>query len=594
MIEPRVYRAAFLPAIAVALFAMFSLESRPPALPQGLAADILFDGRLARVETARIVRAQPDRRPGSPGNEALANSVAGTLAERGFETQVDRFRSEGERLVNVVARRVGASPRQVIVMAPRDSIEAPDASGSASDTAALLELSRVLEGRATRKTLVFVSVDGSTLGGAGARRFASTLPDPEVVDGLIVLSNLGAQRAEGSQIVPWSNDTRRVSLGLEATTTASVGQELDRMPGRDSTLSQLARMALPLGLGDQGVLLERRIEAIRVSGSGELAPERPAQTAEEIDPDRIGALGRAALRTVSALDSGPRPEHGPESYLTLGRTVLPGWSLVLLSLCLLLPPLVASIDAFARARRRRAAVGPYLRWLAAATLPWIAGLVVAELIVLAGQAPDAPPAPLEPGAEPLDAAAATVLGGVAATVALSWILLRPLVARGVRVGSPPAAGAGVATALVLSLAGLLAWLLNPYAALVLVPALHAWTLLLLAPRDPPRRWGRALALALGLAAPVLVVLVQASNLGLGPLEGLWYGFLLVTGHQVGLASSLLAALLLGALSGVVAVAAARGPRESERDRDQDLPRILGPGGYAGPGSLGGTESALRQ
>jgi hypothetical protein len=478
-------------------------------------------------------------------------------------------------------------------MAPRDSLEAPDASGSASDTAALLELSRVLEGRATRKTLVFVSVDGSTLGGAGARRFASTLSDPGQVDAVIVLSNLGSAEVEGSPIVPWSNDTRRVSLGLEATTASSAGEELGRAPGRDSTLSQLARMAMPIGLGDQGVLLERHVEALRISGSGELPPKRPARDMAEVDPDRIGALGRTALRAVSALDAGPRPEHGPDNYLTLGRTVLPGWAVVLLSLCLLLPPLVASVDAFARARRRRAAVGPYLRWLAGATVPWIVGLVLAELIVLAGQAPDAPPAPLEPGAEPLDAAAAVVLGAVVAAVALSWMLLRPLVSRGVRVGSPPAPGAGVATALVLSLAGLATWLLNPFAALMLVPALHAWTLLLLAPKSRPRRWGRVVTLALGLAAPVLVILVQAANLDLGPIEGLWYGFLLVTGHQIGLASALLAAVLLGALTGVVALAWAT-PVEGEPGRDQDLPPILGPGGYAGPGSLGGTESALRQ
>jgi len=43
--EPRVYRAAFIPALLVVVLTMFSLQGRPRPLPQGLAADVLFDGR---------------------------------------------------------------------------------------------------------------------------------------------------------------------------------------------------------------------------------------------------------------------------------------------------------------------------------------------------------------------------------------------------------------------------------------------------------------------------------------------------------------------------------------------------------------------
>jgi hypothetical protein len=64
MIEPRVYRAAFVPALLALFLTMFSLQSRPPPLEQGLAADILFDGRLAAIESARIAEREPDRRAG--------------------------------------------------------------------------------------------------------------------------------------------------------------------------------------------------------------------------------------------------------------------------------------------------------------------------------------------------------------------------------------------------------------------------------------------------------------------------------------------------------------------------------------------------
>ena len=68
MIEPAVYRAAFVPALLAVLLAMFSLEDRPRALPQGLAADVLFDGRVAAVRAAAIAEGNPDRRAGSPGD----------------------------------------------------------------------------------------------------------------------------------------------------------------------------------------------------------------------------------------------------------------------------------------------------------------------------------------------------------------------------------------------------------------------------------------------------------------------------------------------------------------------------------------------
>src|SRR3954447_9847431 len=84
LIEPRVYRAAFVPALLVLVLAAFSLESRPRPLPQGLAADVLFDGDLAGQAAAQIAEQSPDRRVGSAGDRAMARQVAGQLGRRGF------------------------------------------------------------------------------------------------------------------------------------------------------------------------------------------------------------------------------------------------------------------------------------------------------------------------------------------------------------------------------------------------------------------------------------------------------------------------------------------------------------------------------
>src|SRR3954454_15147613 len=101
MLELRLYRAAFIPAVLAAVLAMFSLESRPKPLPQGLAADVLFDGRQAAGQADQIAERAPNRRAGTLGDTATAELVAQTFTDRGFTVERDAFRSQGRDLVNV-------------------------------------------------------------------------------------------------------------------------------------------------------------------------------------------------------------------------------------------------------------------------------------------------------------------------------------------------------------------------------------------------------------------------------------------------------------------------------------------------------------
>lgn len=590
MIEPRIYRAAFLPTLFAVVVAMFSLESRPAPLPQGLAADVLFEGRLAAGTMRQIAERHPDRRPGTLGNEAVADLVALQLRQRGYDPVVRRrFSAEGRRLENVIGRKPGAVRDQIVVAAARDSAgKGADATGSAADTAALLELARVFEGRSTRATIVLASIDGSSVGDAGARDLYDAVRAEGPVRALIVLSNLAAARSRGPLVVPWSDDASRGSIALERTAASSLRQELGGLPSEEGAVGQLARLAFPIGIGAQGVLLAEGAPAVRISGSGELPPAASGEA--DADVDRLGSLGRAALRTASALDSGRRLEHGPSSYVIVARNVLPGWALALIALVLLLPPLVASVDAAARARRRRERLARWWLWTLAGAAPFALGLVVAEFLVLVGQAPQAPAAPEPPASEPPGASGIVTLALVAAAVAVAWVLLRPALARRAgAAGDPLRPGAGAATSLALSVAGLVLWLANPFAALVLVPAVHLWMLAMVAGARPPVR---AVLVALGLVAPLGVALYYLARLSLDPLEGAWYLFLLVTGHHVGLFSALLGCVLLGLLGSTLAVALAQ-MRAGEPPPPQG-PRLRGPAGYAGPGSLGGTESAITQ
>ena len=591
MIEPRIYRAAFLPAMIALLVVAFSFQARPPALEQGLPSDVVFDEEAAGAQARELATVAPDRRPGAEGDRAVADLMRRALRSRQFATEVDRFKDgEGTQLTNVVGTRAGSSRRQIVVIAGRDAASVPELGGSAADTAALLELARVLQGRAPRKTVVIVSADGSTRGDAGVRRWVEKQARPDLIDAAIVVDELGVRQSRGPLLVGYSNDHKRTSLGLERTAAASLRQELGSAPSTDGFLAQIPRLAAPIGVGAQGVLIEHGIDGLRLSGSGELdaAPSR------ELNDPRYGQLGRSLLRLFSALDAGGKPVHGPPSYITASTKLLPGWAIALLAGTLLLPPLFASVDAFARARRQGEEVARWFGWLGAGVAAFVAAYLVAELYVLAGAVPDPPPAPLQPATVSFDG---TASGGLALSLlvaALAWFFGQRLVGERLQLMHRPDAGTGVAIALSLSLVGVAVWLLDPYTALVLVPALHAWMLAALA----PVRRGPALGLiAAGLAPLALVALYYCRHFDFGPLDAAWYAFLLVTGHQTGLAATLLACALAGLLVALVTLAIARRDVPSRRARPPSgppRPPVFGPGGYAGPGALGGTHSGTRR
>ena len=598
MIEPRVYRAAFVPALLAIVLAMFSFESRPRALPQGLAADVLFDGAQAADLATRIATDSPDRRAGTRGDLATAELVADAFAARGFrggqgeQPLLQRFTYAGHDLMNVVGLRAGSSRRAIVIVAARDAGSIPDAPGSAADTAALMQLARVYQGRPSQKTLVLASVDGSDLGEVGTRELISDLPPPESVDAVLVMSDLGARSSNGPLLQAWSNDSRRAGIGLQRTVANSIRDEVGRSAGGSGAFGQFARLSFPIGIGAQGVLLEKGYDAVRISGSGELPPDGDGPV-EAIDEDRLGMLGRATLRTLGAVDQGPRPEHGPESYVLAVSQVLPGWVISLLAGALLLPVLVASVDAFARARRRQVDVLRWLRWVAAWVAPFLAALALAQFLALVGATPTPPPAPVPPSVLPLDAAALAVLAGVAACMVLALFLARWLAVRpdaGLR--EPVEPGAGVALALAIATGSLLLWLVNPFAALLAVPAAHLWMLTVVTRPAPPRRL-RAVLIGVGVAPAVLVAVYYMFALNLDPLHGAWYLLMLVTGHSVGIVLAVIGCLMLAAACGTAEIAW-RLPDEDEDDQGPQGPTVYGPGSYAGPGSLGGTQSALRR
>jgi hypothetical protein len=210
-----------------------------------------------------------------------------------------------------------------------------------------------------------------------------------------------------------------------------------------------------------------------------------------------------------------------------------------------------------------------------------------------------PAAPVLPDALPLDGRAVTAVVAVALTFALSWLLWTGLVRRLAWAARPDSETAGLPMLVVLLVVGAIAWLGNPLTALLVVPALHLWLALAVPERlelGRPARRAAALALVvLGVLPLLALIAFYAHQLGLGAPEVAWMALLLLGGGHVGLAAAVVWSLALGcAAAAAIMAVGSRAVHAPPRVADGVEVTIRGPMSYAGPGSLGGTESALRR
>jgi hypothetical protein len=257
---------------------------------------------------------------------------------------------------------------------------------------------------------------------------------------------------------------------------------------------------------------------------------------------------------------------------------------------LLLPALLTALDGFFRVRRRRLAVGPWMAWLAATGLPVVLAWIWVRALGITGalEPPDAPVLPLPP----FDRAGALALASVAVVLLLGWFGVRALVLARAGARSSPAAGSlAAASGVVLCTLTALVWVLNPYTAALLLPAAHLW-LFAAAPGTRLRGWAGVAAVVAGLLPFAFAALYYAVALGLDPLELVWMALLSAASGQLSVVVAVIAAALLACLAGLLTIM--RTVRRAEAGSEPKPLRTRGPATYAGPGSLGGTESALRR
>jgi hypothetical protein len=590
MLDPRIYRTGLV-AVALAVIVLaFSLGDQQGPLTTTLAPEA-FNGGHAYATMTRLAKEYPNRRPGSGADLAIAREVTRLMSVNGFFVSKSEFRAQTadgqQTLTNITGVRPGLTSGSIVVVAHRDSLTSPG-TAEVSGTAVLEELAHDLPGETHRHTIVLASTSGST-GEGGAIQLARSLNQP--VDAVIVLGDVAGTGLRQPVVVPWSNAQAVAPPRLRNTVATALSQQAQLPPGAPSLGGQFAHLAFPFTATEQGPFGDAGESAVLMSVSGDRAPAGDEPTS----PSRISAMGRSVLQTINALDSGPSVP-APSAYLLFDGKVVPAWAVSVFVLALILPVLAATVDGMARARRRGHPILRWAVWALASAIPFALALLPVLGARLIGLFHARPTAPVSADAVPLHTAGIVILAAIVVVIALGFALLRPMIIRAAHVGSSglvsesDAPGAASGLLLVLCVATLAIWTANPFAAALLIPALHLWLWVV----GPDMRLRRSLALALvagGVAAPLLVIIYYGRSLGLDPVGLAWSGVLLVAGGHVSLISAVEWSVVAGCALGIVLIAA-RSVREAPAEEQPVT--IRGPVTYAGPGSLGGTKSALRR
>ena len=553
MVDLRLYRAAFLPALIALVALLFSLQSLPGPL-RPLISPATFDQAAAARFTKQILARAPERTPGSTGDATAAAMVTKAFAAvpRGEvlrQSFSGTFGGNDVSMQNVVLRLPGSSDRVVALVAPRDTGSGPGATTSAAATGALEELAIELGSARHSTTLLLASTDGSSAGAAGAKQLASALLDSGTVDGVVILAAPGAANPRGPYLIDTADGPERGGVALERTAERALTDQAGVHVSRPGVLTQLARLAIPSGVGEQAPLITRGINAVTLSASGELPPAPSADGPDSLSPRTLGQFGRAALDVVLSLDASPGSlAQSPRSYVEVGGNLVPGWAISVLGLALILPALVAGVDALARAARQGLA-RTALIWAVPRALPPLGALALLYLLALIGIV-TRPASPFDPQTITAGAPEIVALLFLAAVAAVVWRLLR---ANRVPAGvDPEAAAAALGVLAVLALVGI--WAANPYLALLALPLAHLWIPQAQRRRSAPRV---RVAILVGVALLPIVLAIEsvASRLGLGASMP-WQAVVAIGDGGIPVVIAVTVAALGGWLASLVVVAGA--------------------------------------
>ncbi len=543
-----------LPALLAVLFSVSTtgVLPRPPLEP-------LFDGQAAADLASRLTTEYPDRIPGTLGAEGAALWYRETVAALGLSVEDDTWTEDlpelgRVELRNVVAVVPGRSEEAIVLVAHRDNagVDRPQAE-NASGTAALIELARGFapQGAATgalpHRTLVLVSTDAGSYGGAGAKRFARESP---LADGAIAVIVLDGIDRRGQPSVAISGDRPASPARALVRTAAERMREETGLEARlPSVPAQLVDLGIPYAEREQGPFLAEGLAAVTLSTDG--APFTSLSAAETGRAvERLEQVGRATEAIVGSVDASVGAAFRTPDSLFLSDRAASGWAIRLMLVVAVVPFALGVVDLIVRCRRRALPFRPALRALRTRALFWLYGGLLLWIGGLLGIFPTGSALALPPHSEPVSDWPVAGLALLLAAFGLGWMAARGRLSSDAKV-TPEERLAGYCVALGwIGLVALGLALAKPYALVFVLPSLYAW--LWLPVRN--RLWTRVVLYLAGLLGPVAGLAVLAHELGIGVLDAILYVASLATVGYVSAASVVVAlawiagAAQLGALA----------------------------------------------
>jgi hypothetical protein len=523
-VNGRLYRGTWL-LVGLPLLVLAFSVARPAALqPPGLPP--AFDQDVAKGLATDLAREWSNRLPGTPGAAGAARWLDDQLTPLGFQVRRQAFTAtvpgRGDvRLVNLYAAKPGLSQKTIVVMAHRDDDGAgPGANDNASGTAALVELARTFAGAGSASrvvlpySLLFLSTDGAVYGGLGAARFAARAPESPNV---IAVLDLDAIAGRDQPRLELGADTpRSPSPGLVETVRARLAAETRVDPRRASTIRQLIDLGFPYTRYEQAPFVSRGVAAVTITTAGDRPAGGAGDEAGRLRAARLGQIGRATQNAIDAMQQGVALTPGPSSYVYLGTRIVRGWAIELVLVGALLPFLAATVDLFARCRRRRIRVAPALRSYRSRLGFWVWCGALFGLFSLLGLWPDGEPRPPALNDVRWPAGALLALGLLAF---LGWLVARDRLLPRRPVRAEEVLAGHTAALLALGVAALLVVATNPFALIFLLPSLHVWLWLPQVRQSP--LWVRTTVLLAGFSGPALLLWSFADRFGLG-WDAPWY------------------------------------------------------------------------
>ena len=514
------YRGTWLLLAVPLLLGAFSV-GRPTPLPAPFPP--AFDTASALTLANDFIGLYPQRFPGGPDAAGAADWFRTQVQPYGIDVRPQPFTADVPgygriRLQNLIATVRGRSDRRIVVTAHRDALPlGPGANDNASGTAALIVLARSYaappdeedERQGPAHTIVFVSTDGGALGSLGAAHFAET--EGEEVDAVI---SLDAIAGTGPPRLQFAGDRpRSPSWTLVRTASLRITEQTGRAPQRPSMLRQLVDFAFPLNLYEQSPFVGRGISAVSIT-SGDDAPPPAAEDTTIVARDRLGQLGRAAQTLVGSVDQGLEVDQGGAPYVFLGTRAIRGWAIQLVLVAALLPFLAATVDLFARCRRRRIPLGPAVRSYLSRLGFWLFVGLVFAVVARAGGWPQGDAIAIPPQTEAARVWPLGALAVIGVAAAVGWIVARDRLVPRRPVTLEEELAGHTAALLMLGLIGVLVVAVNAFALIFVLPSLHLW-LWLPQLRDRPV-WIRASLVVAGFVGPFLLLWSIANRLDLGP------------------------------------------------------------------------------